>query len=411
MNALKWVLGLYRESFSGLSREIWLLSLVMLINRAGAMVLTFMSLYLTTSLGFSLTDAGYVLAFYGAGSISGAYIGGYLTDRFGFYYIQLYSLLLGAVMLFILIFLTSFWTISICVFLFSLISDTLRPANSVAVAAYSKAENRTRSFSLMRLAINLGFSIGPAMGGLVAGYIGFKWIFLIDGITCIMAAMLLLKYLPYRSVAEQQKSKSVEQHKSRSAYRDYPYLGFIILVAVYAMLFFQLFTSIPVFWEREWHFSEVKIGILLALNGFLVVILEMPIVKALENYKRFMVLIASGCISLAVSYIFLGANLGGLFAAVSYIVFATLSEILAMPFMINYAVSRPKPDRQGQYMALYSIAYGIAHIFAPLGGMYIADRLGFSNLYWTMTIASLFLAGGFYLLRKRNVQDSLIPSA
>ena len=404
MNFLRWVLGLYKDSFKGLSREIWLLSLVMLINRAGAMVLTFMSLYLTTSLQFSLTDAGYVLAFYGAGSIAGAYSGGYLTDRFGFYYIQLYSLLLSAVILFVLIFLNTFWSISICVFLFSLIADTLRPANSVAIASYSNPENRTRSFSLMRLAINLGFSIGPAMGGLVAGYIGFRWIFLIDGVTCILAAVLLMKYLPYKADIHKRSENYKKQLAHTSAYTDLPYLSFILLVAIYAMIFFQLFTSIPVFWEREWHFSEIRIGILLALNGFLVVLMEMPLVRSLENYKRFMILIASGCIALAISYIFLGINISGLLPAIAYIVFATVSEILAMPFMINYAVSRPKPERQGQYMALYSMAYGIAHIVAPVGGMYIADHFGFQKLYIIMMVASMLLAIGFYMLRRRKIQ-------
>jgi predicted MFS family arabinose efflux permease len=403
MNQIRWVINLYKSSFADLSKEIWLLSFVMLINRAGAMVLTFMSLYLTKALGFSLTDTGYVLAFYGAGSILGAYSGGLLTDRYGYYYIQLYSLLFSAVMLFVLIFLKTFWAISICVFMFSLISDMLRPANSVAIAAYSKPENRTRSFSLMRLSINLGFSIGPALGGFVAGYLGFRWIFLIDGVTCIAAAFLLLRYLPQKKKTPEDHEKTAGEPKGLSAYRDKQYLGFILLVSVFAMIFFQLFTSVPVFLESEWKMNEIQIGILLALNGLLIVIFEMPVVRSLENYKRFMILIATGCVTMALGFIFLGLTLSGVWMAVGYIVFITIAEILAMPFMINYAVSRPTPDRQGQYMALYSIAYGAAHIIAPAGGMYLAERMGFSALYIMMTGASLLLAVGFYSLRRRSM--------
>lgn len=403
MNKIRWVINLYKSSFADLSKEIWLLSFVMLINRAGAMVLTFMSLYLTTALGFSLTDTGYVLAFYGAGSILGAYLGGLLTDRYGFYQIQLYSLLFSAVMLFVLIFLKTFWAISVCVFLFSLISDMLRPANSVAIAAYSKPENRTRSFSLMRLSINLGFSIGPALGGFVAGYLGFRWIFLIDGVTCIAAAFLLLRYLPQKKKTSDDLEKNATEPKGLSAYRDKQYLGFILLVSVFAMIFFQLFTSVPVFLESEWKMTEIQIGMLLALNGLLIVIFEMPVVRSLENYKRFMILIATGCITMALGFIFLGLTLSGVWMAIGYIVFITIAEILAMPFMINYAVSRPTPDRQGQYMALYSIAYGAAHIIAPVGGMYLAERMGFSSLYIMMTGASLLLAIGFYSLRRRSM--------
>ncbi|MBK9257079.1 MAG: MFS transporter [Saprospiraceae bacterium] len=405
MNHFKKLIALYTESFSGLSKEIWLLSFVMLINRAGAMVMPFMSLYLTSSLGFSLTDTGYILACYGTGSVLGAFAGGNLTDKYGFYHVQLYSLLVSAIALFVLIFLKTFISIAICVFLFSLISDMLRPANSVAIAAYSLPENRTRSFSLMRLAINLGFSLGPALGGLIAGYIGFKWIFLVDGVTCLWAAWLLVRYLPFKSqIKKAEPDKTIAVVKGLSAYNDPKYIGFIILVSLFAMVFFQLFTSIPVFLESKWGMTEIQIGMLMALNGLLIVVLEMPIVRYLENYKRIMILISLGCVLMAVSYIFLQTSFQGALLAILFVVFITFAEIMTMPFMINYAVSRPTPDRQGQYMALYSIAYGLAHIIAPLGGMYIADELGFSFLYTVMIGLSLLIAYGFYLMRKRQIQ-------
>ena len=104
------IISIYVDSFAGLNRSVWLLSFIMFINRAGAMVLPFMSLYLTKSLNFSLTEAGYVMAAYGVGSILGAYLGGQLTDRFGFYHVQLYSLIGGSILLFALIFLDGFWS-------------------------------------------------------------------------------------------------------------------------------------------------------------------------------------------------------------------------------------------------------------------------------------------------------------
>ena len=225
------IINIYKESFSGLNRNVWLLSSIMFINRAGAMVLPFMSLYLTENLSFSLSDAGYVMGAYGVGSILGAYTGGQLTDRFGFYHVQLYSLIGSSMMLFILIFLDGFWPILITVFLFSTIADSLRPANSVAIASYSETENRTRSFSLMRFAINLGFSIGPAAGGIIVGLLGYKWIFVLDGVTCLIAAFVLYKKLPFDpSHTPQVKTEMVITGKS--AYKDRNYLVFIFLTAI-----------------------------------------------------------------------------------------------------------------------------------------------------------------------------------
>ena len=132
---VKKIIDIYSDSFSGLSKSVWLLSLIMLINRSGAMVLPFMTLYLTKDLGFTLTAAGWVMGAYGLGSITGAYVGGYLTDKYGYYHIQLYSLLLSVCFLVALVFITDYYAILCTVFGFSLVADTLRPANSAVPAS------------------------------------------------------------------------------------------------------------------------------------------------------------------------------------------------------------------------------------------------------------------------------------
>lgn len=401
---IKSIINLYVDSFSGLSRSVWLLSLIMLINRAGAMVLPFMTLYLTTDLGFTLTAAGWVMGAYGLGSILGAYAGGYLTDKLGYYHIQLYSLIISAFILLFLVFLKDYYAILLSVFCFALVADTLRPANSVAIAAYATPENRTRSFSLMRFAINLGFSIGPAMGGIVAGTLGFRWIFLIDAVTCLLAALILYRYLPFDRASVPEK-KSISKPVGLSAYKNREYLLFIFLVSLYAIAFFQLFTSVPVYWEKEWAFSETKIGLLLALNGLIIVILEMPFIRSIEHIQRYMMMISLGSTLLIISFITLIAGWISVIPAILFIVLMSLSEMFAMPFMTNYAVSRPTEDRRGQYMALYAMAYGVAHIIAPMGSMYVAENYGFFVLYLGLAGLGLLVSLAFYSLRSRRVSD------
>src|SRR6476659_1813781 len=160
-------LQLYRNSYSGLSRQMWWLALVIFINRSGTMVIPFLTVYLTSK-GYTLAQAGYVMAAFGCGSILGGYLGGRLTDRFGYYYVQVFSLLLNGILFIVLGQMQTLLQFMICIFVLSSLGESFRPANSAAVSAYSNENNRTRCYSLNRLAINMGWAIGPAIGGVLA---------------------------------------------------------------------------------------------------------------------------------------------------------------------------------------------------------------------------------------------------
>jgi len=179
----------YLDSFGGLRKEIWLLSLVTLINRAGTMVIPFLSLYLTKSRGFSLEEVGWILSFFGLGSVTGSWLGGKLTDKIGHYKTMVLSLLLSSVLFVLLQFPSSFWSICLGIYLVMSVADIFRPAVFVAINAYSKPENRTRSLTLIRLAINLGFSAGPVVGGIIIATAGYNGLFWVDGLTCFAAGI------------------------------------------------------------------------------------------------------------------------------------------------------------------------------------------------------------------------------
>ena len=366
-------LELYKKSFAGLSPKVWILSFAMLINRSGSMVLLFTSLYLTKDLHYTLAQAGSVMSLYGIGSILGSYTGGWLTDRGNFYDIMVTSLSVCALVLLMMVFVTSIYGIAIIIFLYAFTADLFRPANSSAIAFYSESNNRTRSVSLVRMATNLGFTIGPAIGGFVAHYLGYKWLFVIDASTSIGAALMLIFNLPRRKIEHEHHQE--KQVMAKSAYKDYWYLCFIFLVAIYATCFFQIFASVPQYFSKIWEYHEDKIGLILALNGFLVVLIEMPLVMFLEKKTNKFKYIIWGALCLPVSFLILLLSYKNLPMAMIYTFVITMSEIYAMPFMMNIALSRPDKTRQGQYAALYSIAYGIANIAAPLLGLGIAaDR-------------------------------------
>ena len=273
----------YIDSFRGLSKEVWWLSLITLINRAGTMVIPFLSLYLTESLDFSLSNVGWIMSAFGLGSVFGSWLGGKLTDKIGYYKVMLFSLFTTGFLFIGLQYLTTFSSFCVGIFLVMLVADTFRPAMFVALSAYSKPENKTRSVTLIRLAINLGFSAGPAIGGLIITYMSYGGLFWVDGITCILASFLLLNVLNPKTA---KTIDEVEVVNPKSAYGDKTFWIFLVAMSLFGIVFLQFFSTIPLYYKEVHALSELEIGLLMGMNGFIIFALEMPLVKWLEKSKR-----------------------------------------------------------------------------------------------------------------------------
>ena len=171
------------------------------------MVIPFMTMYLTQHYGFTIGKAGFVMSLFGLGAIAGALIGGKLVDLVGYYYVQIVALIGGGTMFIVLGQMHSYSSICITTFILAMMNESFRPANTVAIAHYSKEQNRTRSYSLNRLAINLGWAVGGAMGGIIASF-NYGLLFWVDGITNLLAACLLYITLsPKRNKATEVKTK------------------------------------------------------------------------------------------------------------------------------------------------------------------------------------------------------------
>ena len=398
--------SLYRNSFGGLSKEIWLLALVTLINRSGTMVVPFMTVYLTTAMGFSLQHAGWVMTCFGLGSVLGNLLGGKLTDKFGFYPIQFWSLFLSGLMFLVLQYAQGLVEMCVAVFVLSLIADAFRPANHASIAVYSRAETRTRSYSLIRLAINLGFSIGPALGGLLAAAYGFHWLFWADGITCILAALLLRLFLENKKeVVPTKGDVNSPLPNNASPYRDQTFLVFISFVALSGIVFMQLFSMIPVYCKSHFQMSENQIGLVLGLNGLIIALLEMPLVYVLEkrviNKLR---MVGLGVVLMGFSYVVLNIASDWTGMIIIFAVTITFGEILMMPFSNVFALERSAPETRGQYMALYSSTWSLAQILSPAMGAQIAAHWGFPVLWYILGLFCIIAFIGFNSLNNKQLQ-------
>lgn len=389
----------YKNAYSGLSRETWMLSLIMLINRSGTMVVPFMTLYLTSpEMGYSIGQAGYVFGLFGAGAFSGAWLGGRLTDRIGFYPVQLITLIGGGILFILLGQMKTYPLICTFTFLLSFVNEAFRPANSTAIAFYSKENNRTRSYALNRLAINLGWAVGSSLGGIIAHF-NYGLLFWVDGLTNIAAGVLMwfaLKPADYKP----EKKHGHEKPVMLSAYNDKKYIQFILISILFASCFFQLFTNLPVYFRRNLHLSEPFIGLLMAMNGIIIALIEMILVYTLEGKRSILTYITIGVFFVGISFLMLNLPADAAILSFSMITLVTFGEILSMPFMNSYWISRTQPYNRGQYAAMYTMAWSVAQTLGPIGGSQIAEHSGFNTLWWVVGGILIFASIAFRSLRK-----------
>ena len=365
------------------------------------MVLPFMSVYMTTSLGYTTTDAGIIISVFGAGSMLGSYLGGRFTDSMGPFKVQTLSLILGGISYLFLPFFTDIYLLAIGVFICGVINDSMRPASSAMIGYFSTPETTTRSFSLLRMAINLGVAIGPAIAGLLAG-ISYVWLFVGDGVTCIIAGLVF--FFLFRDKQPQlHKNKPVAGEVKKSPYRDRHFLMFLTLVFLYAAAFFQIFSSIPLYYKDVYLKPEYVIGLLIGFNGLIVFVFEMIIVSQIEKRYTPGNMIVTGTIMLGLSFFLF--NMGhSMFILLLSMALLSFSEIFAMPFMISHAIKTSSPATRGSYVASYTIAWSMDFIISPIGSTAIIENFNYAALWWVMGGICMVCAWGF----RNNMKEKQI---
>ena len=389
---VKKLLTNYKESFSGLSSDIWWLALITFINRAGTMVLPFLSLYLTDYLKFSLSNVGWVMSIFGLGSLAGSWLGGKLTDKLGFYKVMVWSLLLTGLCFIGLQFASTFIEFGVGIFITMTIADTFRPAMYVSLKAYSKPENQTRSLTLVRLAINLGFSFGPFLGGIIISLLSYSGLFWIDGLTCISAILVFKTVLKEKKIhtpeIKETTKEAFQKNKINSIYKDKPYWIFLAIMFLMGFVFLQLFTTMPLFYKEVHGLTEVEIGLLMSLNGLIIFVLEMPAIHYIEkSFWNKTKIIMFSMVLFSISFFVLPISWIGIL--IVSMILITIAEMFAFPFTNTFAMNRAIKGKEGQYMALYAMSFSLAHIFSAKIGMEMIDTYGYNSNWILMGVLSI----------------------
>lgn len=373
-----------RSDLRALPRAVWVQCLATFVNRAGTMVLPFLLLYLTRDLGLSPSTGGAIVALYGASALVASPFAGRLCDRLGPLRLMTASLVLSGLALLAFPAARTPHAVAVATVVWAVLSELFRPASLTAIADAVGPESRKTAFAVNRLAINLGMSIGPALGGLLATF-SYGALFVVDGLTSLAAAAILAK----AGRAERRHASGPRPEPAAAslpAHRDRRLLVVLLGVLPVAVVFFQHVGAMALFLVRDHGWTEASYGLLATLNTLLVVALEVPLNAAMARWPAGRTL-ALGSLLTGTGFGLLAFAHAPALVLLSVVVW-TFGEIVLFPGL-NAAVADLAPEaRRGEYMGLYMTSFNLAFAVGPWAGTAVLERWGGTAL-WT----GAFLAG------------------
>ncbi|MER5529728.1 MFS transporter [Streptomyces sp. NPDC002677] len=397
-----------RETVSGLPREFWWLWTSTLVNRLGAFVATFMALYLTLDRGYSASYAGLVASLHGLGGVVSALGGGVMADRLG----RRPTMLLaqgstaGAVAL--LGFVQDPVAIAGVAFLVGMASNASRPAVQAMMADIVRPQDRVRAFSLNYWAINLGFAVSSMGAGFIA-QVSYRAGFLIEaGMTAVCAVLVFAK-VPESRPELAAKEGSAKRGGTKggavslgTVVRDGRYMAVVGLSFLVALVFQQGSVGLPVA-MGEAGFSPADYGMAIAVNGVLIVVLQIPVTRVIEHRDPRSLLVVS---SLLAGYGFgLTAFAGSVGVFALTVCVWTLAEIVNAPTQTGLVVRLSPVHGRGRYQGMYSLSWSAAALIAPLMSGVVIDRFGAGWLWGVCAVVGTAAAVGYGVLMRRLPEE------
>lgn len=364
------VVNRYRQAFSGLPGNVWLMSFILLVNRSGTMMLPFLGLYLTGKLGLEETQFGTLLALYGIGGIFGAYLGGWLARRISSIRTMVLCMTLSVPFYFLIGSTTNMTHLAILLPLMALPVEAARPATTAATTDLCPRYLHTKALALNRLAVNLGMAIGPVIGGAVYAY-GFIYLVSINAVMTAVSTVLLILAFRRSELPEHPDEPSARRATGAvdSPWRDPIYLTLLLINILTGLIFFQIMGTFSIYLRDDFGWTEFQLGILLAINTVLIVLTEMVLVDYVKQFN-FLKVIGWGCLAVGMGFGVIAFS-GHLWIAILSVLVWTVGEMLTMPLSVAFASQRSSNRSRSSYLAAYSMSFSICMVVAPLVGTHL----------------------------------------
>lgn len=384
-------------------KNLWTLSLGWFVSAVGfAATIPFISIYFNEQFGMSVREIGY---FWGGLAVVRSFfqvLAGEVSDRIERRQLLIYSQIarsfafvaMGVGISFDL----GLWWLAGALLLNSVFGSVFQPVANAMVADILPVSERVDGYAITRAARNLGWAAGPAIGGFMA-HQSYSSLFYVAAVLTFGSAMIFLFVLTSPKVV-----KALDRFRFRdllSIKDDKRLAVHSILTLALFLVVAQLIAPFSIYAVQQVGISESELGTLYALNGLMVVVLQIPVTRLLSRF-RFTTLLSFGSIFYFIGYSMVGSFVG-FWPFLLGIAVVTLGEIIVSPPSMTLTSRLAPPERMGRYMGIYSFFLSAGWSLGPLYGGFFLDKYADNSPLAWMLISSLALVSmvGYSVLRKK----------
>jgi MFS family permease len=382
------VLRNFKTQFQSFPKPFRLLIFTTFIDRlGGGIIFPFLSLYVAQKFGVGMTEVGLIFGVWSASSLVGSMIGGALADKFGRKTVIIFGLLSSATSGILMGLVTNISSFYILALVAGVFSEVGHPASQAMVADLLSVGKRAEGFGILRVVANLSMTLGPVIGGALAGY-SYMLLFIIDALASTITALIFLAAIPETKPEDTGEQSDQSILKTIAGYsvvfKDKIFLAFIFASMVILFVYTQMYSTLSVFLNQVHGISAQEFGWIMSMNAAMVVLFQFWITRRVKDQQPLLMMI------LASALYGIGFVLYGFVQATAFfyigMAFITLGEMVHMPVAQALAAFFAPEDMRGRYMAAYGFGWAIPNIFAPfLAGM-VMDNY---NPYWVWYLAGI----------------------
>jgi MFS family permease len=395
---LKNIKSIYNEY----PKAFWVYNIIVFIDRFGGfMLFPFFALYLTKKFEIGMSTVGIIFAVFSISGFVGSALGGALTDRMGRKGVIIFSLILSSLSALGMGFaptLGIFVAVSVIVGTLSSIGG---PAHEAVVADLLPENKRAEGYGIIRVVFNLAVIIAPAVAGLLIAK-SYILLFIVDAIISLISAAIVIFFLPETRPAAHPDAKPESVSQTFAGYgrvfRDVPFVAFIVMSVLTALVYMNFNTTLGVFLRDVHGIPEIDYGYLISLNAIIVVIFQFWVARKLERFKP-MLMVALGTAFYGLGFAMYGFTSTYTMFAVAMIII-TIGEMIVSPFQQSLVASFAPEDMRGRYMAVSGLSWGMAFAIGPYLAGLLLDSASPNFLWMACGVLGAVTVIGYIVLDK-----------